>query len=374
MQNIILTIFLLTLFSSCSDEKKSSKVATNHPVATLIVEAKNTPVSFIYVAQAQSSHLVNIQARVNGFLDKRVYTEGSVVNKDDVLFVMDKRPFEAQAAAARASKQRQVAAHQTAKSNLDRVRPLAKLNALSQKDLDDAIGTYETTAAAISQAEAQLEVALLNLSYCTIETPIDGITSFAQVQDGTYLNAIDSKLTTVSALDPIWINFSLSDNQLQSLRDQVEEGLLIFPKDGKFKVKVIMVNNKFFPHVGEITFREPYYNVDTGTFLIRATIVNPKGLLRPNQYVRAQVEGAIRPNAILVPQTAVFQSAQGMYVWVINADNKAEYRPVTVGEWQNKSWFITEGLSSGDQVVVDGGIDLSPDSIVTVTNIAKGIK
>lgn len=342
-------------------------------VTTYIVEAKDVPVSFQYVAQTQSSHQVNIQARVSGFLDKRVYTEGEIVKAGQVLFLMDKKPFEVQVEAQQAAVNRQKAALETARLNLERVKPLSKLNALSQKDLDDAIGTFETNSASLEQSKANLETALLNLSYCTITSPLDGITSAALQQDGTYLNVVDSQLTTVSALSPIWVNFSLSENQIENYRDQVDQGHLLPPKSDKYVVKVIQVNGKIFPHTGTITFTEPYFNPQTGTFLIRASVDNPDAYLRPNQYVRAQVEGAIRPNAILVPQKAVQQSAKGQYVWVVNKEGKADFRPVTVGDWQGNNWFITDGLNTGDEVVVDGGIKLQAGVPVTVKHQIKDL-
>lgn len=332
----------------------------------MIVEGKDAPVSFEYVAQTQSSHLVNIQARVSGFLDKRVYKEGELVKKDQVLFIMDKKPFQTQVDAAKAAVDRQQAALETARLNLARVKPLAELNALSQKDLDDAKGTFETNSASVEQAKAQLETALLNLSYCTITSPIDGITSSAQQQEGTYLNAADAQLTTVAALSPIWVNFSLSENQIQNLQDQVKKKQLILPKNEKFVVKVIQVNGEVFPHTGEITFTEPYFNAQTGTFLIRATVANPDGILRPNQYVRAKIEGAIRPNAFLIPQRAVQQSAKGNFVWIVNKESKADFRPVNVGDWQGDNWFINDGLEAGDEVIVDGGITLHAGDLVKV--------
>lgn len=340
-------------------------------MTTQFIEAKDTPVSFTYVAQTQSSHLVNIQARVNGFLDQRVYTEGDFVKQDEILFIMDRKPFEAQVAAYEAALESKKAAHQVAVLNLERVKPLAKLNALSQKDLDDAIGSYETTLAAIAQAEAELETARLNLSYTTIRSPLDGITSAAIQQDGTYLNMADSQLTTVSALNPIWVNFSISEYQLQDFRDQIKSGKLIPPANEEYSVKVIQVNGEFFPETGSITFTEPYFNPETGTFLIRATLANPEGVLRPNQYVRAQISGAIRPNAILIPQRAVQQSSKGHFVWVIDKDHKAAFRPVVVGDWDGDNWFIDQGLSSGDQVVVDGAMNLTPGASVTVTKVLK---
>lgn len=366
-------LLVLLLACSCNKEKgpdKNAKEGT--PVTITIIEPKDIPISFEYVAQTQSSHLVNIQARVNGFLEKRIYTEGEIVKKDQVLFLMDKKPFQAQVDAAQAAVNRQKAALETARLNLARVEPLTKLNALSQKDLDDAKGNYETSGASVEQAKAQLITALLNLSYCTITSPIDGITSAALQQDGTYLSMADSQLTTVSALTPIWVNFSLSENQIQNYYDQVKKGKLLPPPKDEYIVKVIEVNGNIFPQTGKITFTEPYFNAQTGTFLIRASVDNPEALLRPNQYVRARVEGAIRPNAILIPQRAVQQSAKGQFVWVINNEDLVDFRPVQVGDWKGDGWFINEGLSAGEKVVVDGGIKLhAGDKVIIKQNLDK---
>lgn len=359
----------LLLFGAVScGSKNDTKNVKKGPatVTAYLVEARDVPVSVEYVAQTQSSHLVNIQSRVSGFLEKRVYTEGSMVKAGDVLFLMDMKPFEVQVEAAQAAVARQEAALETARLNLARVKPLAALNALSQKDLDDATGTYQTNFATLEQTNAQLKTAELNLSYCTITSPLDGITSSALQQEGTYLNVSNSQLTTVSALSPIWVNFSLSENQIQHFDDQISSGQLIVPKDNEFEVKVIQINGKIFPHTGKITFKEPYFNPQTGTFLIRANVDNPDGYLRPNQFVRARIEGAVRPHAILIPQRAVQQSTKGQFVWVINSEDKAEFRPVTVGDWQGENWFILDGLKSGERIVLDGGVALRAEDSVQV--------
>jgi membrane fusion protein (multidrug efflux system) len=282
---------------------------------------------------------------------------------------MDKKPFQTQVDAAKAALARQEAALEVARLNLARVKPLSEQNALSQKDLDNAIGSFQSSGASVEQAKAQLETALLNLSYCTITSPIDGITSAAQQQEGTYLNMADSQLTTVSALNPIWVNFSLSESQIQSFRDQVKKGQLLPPIRDEYEVKVIQLDGSVFPYSGKITFTEPYFNPQTGTFLIRASVENPDGLLRPNQYVRAKVEGAIRPDAILIPQKAVQQSAKGQFVWVVNAENKAEFRPVIVGDWYGNDWFIIDGLKSGEQIVTDGSITLHAGDSVKIKQV-----
>lgn len=369
MTNRFLLFVSLFFVLGCGRSQNGSAQTNEQavPVTTVTVEAKDVPVTFEYVALTQSSRLVNIQARVNGFLDKRVYTEGEVVHEGQVLFLMDKKPFQVQVDAAQAALARQKAASETARLNLARVKPLTELNALSQKDLDDAIGTFETSAASVNQATAQLETALLNLSYCTITSPLNGITSAALQQDGSYINMADSKLATVAALTPIWVNFSLSAYQLQNYRNQIAKGLLLPPKNDEYEIRVILIDGSLFPHVGRITFTEPFFNSQTGTFLIRASVDNPDGILRPNQYVQVRVEGALRPNAILIPQRAVQQSARGHFVWVVESDGKVHFRPVEVGDWHGEDWFITQGLFSGELVVVDGGINLHPGDRVKIT-------
>jgi membrane fusion protein (multidrug efflux system) len=362
--------FLFLIAFSCSNEKKSPETSPKGSAVVTAYQIKthDVPIYFEYVAQTQSSHLVNIQARVTGFLEKRVYTEGETVKEGQVLFLMDKKPFEAQVHAAEAAVARQKAALETARLNLARVKPLSQLNALSQKDLDDATGQFETNAASLEQTKAQLETAILNLSYCTIASPIDGITSSAQQQDGTYISPNNSLLTTVTAISPIWVNFSLSESELQNYEEQVKKGQLQPPENKEYDIKVIQMNGKVFPHTGKITFTEPYFNPKTGTFLIRASVENPEGILRPNQYVRARIEGAKRPNAILVPQRAVQQSAKGPFIWIIK-DGKADFRPITVGDWKGEYWFITEGLHAGEEIVVDGTVGLHPGDSLKIKEI-----
>jgi membrane fusion protein (multidrug efflux system) len=358
-------IFVLIINTNC---KKEGKPQAGGPaeVSVIMVEPRDTPVTFEYVAQAQSSQLVNIYSRVSGFLDKRVYTEGSMVKEGQVLFLMDKKPFQVQVDGYTAALARQKAAFETARMNLERTKPLAEKKALSQKDLDDATGRYESAAAAVEEAKAQLENAKLNLSYCTITSPISGITSAAMQQDGTYINAPNSQLTTVAVLSPMWVNFSLSENDMAKLRDEVEKKMLIPPREKNHEVEIVLVDGSIFPQKGRITFMEPSYNPQTGTFLLRASFTNPNGILRPNQYVRARVKGFIRPNAILVPQRAVQQGAKGHFIWVVNKEGKAESRPVVVGDWMGNDWFISQGLHAGDQVVVDGGLALRPGEPVKI--------
>ena len=305
---LALVALAVTLVAGCGREAPKPPAKGPIEVTVQTVERQNVPVTAVYVAQTQSSQAVNIQARVAGWLDKRVYVEGSVVKNGQILFQMDPKPFQAQLDAAQAALQRQQAALQVATQNLNRTKPLAQQNALSQKDLDDAQGQYEQTAAAVEQAKAQVTTAQLNLSYTTIRSPVDGVSSYAVVADGTYMSPQNSQLTTVSVLTPMWVNFSVSENEMERIRNDVRAGLLQLPEGGKFIVEIEMVDGNLFPYTGLITFADPSYNATTGTFMLRATVNNPSGVLRPNQYVRVRLKGATRPNAIVVPQRAVHEA------------------------------------------------------------------
>jgi membrane fusion protein, multidrug efflux system len=351
--------------SGCKKQEAARQVPPAE-VTTVTVEPRDVPVTFEYVAQVQSSRQVNIQARVNGFLDKRMYTEGSIVKEGTILFVMDKKPFQVQLDQAKAMLAKQQAAYEITSKNLDRVKPLTAANALSQKDLDEAQGQFESAAAAVEQAKASVAQAELNLSYTDITSPVTGITSSAMQADGTYLSPSNSLLTTVAVISPAYVNFSLSENERLSLRDSVAKGKLILPKDMNFEAEVVLADGKVFPHTGQVTFMDPSFNSQTGTFLIRATVENPDNLLRPNQFVHLRLKGPVKPKAILVPQRAVRSSAKGQFVWVIDKDGKAQQRPVIVGDWHDNDWFIDEGLQTGEQVIVDGSLTLGPGSPVTV--------
>jgi membrane fusion protein (multidrug efflux system) len=371
--SIVWIIAVAVILLACKHEK-AAPAASSRPPAVSVMEIvpQDVPVAFEYVAQTHSSHLVNIQARVSGFLDRRLYTEGAVVKAEQVLFQMDAKPFQVQLARAEAALAKQVAALETSRLNLARTKPLVELNALSQKDLDDATGQYQSAAAAAEQARAQVEAARLNLSYTTITSPVTGVSSSARQTDGTYISPQNSLLTTVAVLSPMWVNFSISENEMQKYRDQTAQGLLIPPENKEYAVEIILVDGSTYPHTGRITFAEPSYDAQTGTFLVRASVHNPDGILRPNQYVRARLKGAVRPRAILLPQRAVQQGSKGHFVWVVGTNSSVEQRPVVVGGWHGDDWFIFEGLKSGEQVVIDGALTLQPGMAVTARPYAVG--
>ena len=354
----------LALIAACSKEAPPTPARGPVQVTVETVAPKDVPVSFEYVGQTQSSRQVQIVARVTGFLDRRVYTEGSLVKAGQLMFVQDPKPFQAALDGAKAALAQQEARLQTARDNLNRVRPLVALNALSRKDLDDATGAEQAAQAAVDMARANVQQAELNLGYTKIASPVTGLSSFAKVQDGAYVGNENNLLTYVEQVDPIYINFSISENDLLKIRSDSAAGRLRLPAREDFEVQVVLADGSLFPGKGRITFSNADFNQKTGTYLVRATLSNPGAALRPGQFVRVRVSGAVRPNAITVPQQAVLQGAKGHFVVVVDKESKAEIRPVEVGAWFGDAWFIDRGLAAGDVVVVDGMVRLSPGALV----------
>ena len=370
-------LFILSFLSSflvgCHEENVVSKPPSPPPAVSLItISPKDVPVFFEYIAQTQSSQLVNIQARVNGYLDRRVYMEGSVVQAGEILFELDAKPYKASLDQALAVLSQQKAAYETARLDYNRIKALAEQKVATPKDLDDATGKYLTSAAAVEQASAQVETAKLNLSYTTITSPVTGVSGSARQAEGTYINQQNNQLTEITVLSPMWVNFSLTESEILKYKEQIAKGLLIPPKDEEYEVEVIRLDGSIFPHTGRITFAEPSFNAQTGTFLVRTSVDNPDGTLRPNQNVHVRLKGAVRPNSILVPQRSVQESSRGQFVWVMDKDHRVEQRPVIIGKWHGNDWFILEGLVAGDQVVTDGVLRLRSGMTVTAKPLEAG--
>ncbi|MGH8507731.1 MAG: efflux RND transporter periplasmic adaptor subunit [Gammaproteobacteria bacterium] len=337
-------------------------------VAVLTIAPRSIPYVKTFVAQTESSRAVDILARVSGFLDRIAYEEGQLVKEGQVLFQLDQKPFMAQLEAARGELKQQEARLWTAQANYRRVKPLAAENAVSQSDLDRATGEVQEASAAVYAAQAKVKEAELNLSYTTIRSPVRGIASKANLREGAYVNSIspDAKLTYVAALMPMWVNFSVTQNQMAERRDEADKGRLVVPKDNEYEVELVLSDGTVYPESGRINFADPSFSPQTGTFLVRATVANPKGALRPGMFVTARVKGAMRPNAILVPQKAVQEGANGQYVYLVAANGTVELRPVIVGEYSGDDWVIKEGLKSGDRVVLEGLQRLAPGAPVKV--------
>jgi len=366
---ILLCIGLVTLLGGCG--KTESPPPQPPEVTILTVAPQDTPVTFDFVGSTASSQQVEVRARVNGFLDERLYTEGNIVKQGEVMFQMDEKPFQAQLDSAQSALAQQQAKLWTAQANLKRVKPLARANALSKKELDDAQGSVNAAAAAVDMARADVDTAQLNLGYTTIDAPVTGASSFARIQNGAYVNAQSGPLTYVARLDPIWVDFSLSEDEMLKFRQERKSGQLRIPESSELVIKLVLADGSVYAQTGRVFFQDANYSTETGTFLVRATFSNPDGELRPGQFVRVRVQGATRPNAILVPQQAVLQGAQGFFVWIVDDEGKAQVRSIQVGDWQGDNWFITKGLSPGDKVITDGIVRLAKGVPVQVVEKGK---
>ena len=338
-------------------------------VTVITVQPQTIPFTPNFVAQTESSRQVNIVARVSGYLDKIAYQEGEVVKEGQVLFQLDPKPFQAQLDAARGELQSQQARFTTAEANLGRVKPLAAQNALSQSDLDRAQGEFDASKAAVFSARAKVTEAELNLGYTTIRSPVSGLASRSLQRQGAYINSLapEAMLTYVAAIDPIWVNFSVSQNQMAKWRNETSKKLMIEPKNRDYEIEIVLSDGAVYSYRGKINFSDPSFSQDTGSFLVRAVLPNPKRELRPGMFVTAYAKGALRPNAIVVPQLAVQQGSNGHLVYVVKQDGTAEVRPVVVGDYYGeKEIVILTGLHAGDRVVVDGVLRVVPGQPVKI--------
>ena len=344
------------------------------PVSVLEVKAVTVPVQFEYVGQTAGSKEAEVRARVQGVLERRTYQEGGYVKSGQLLFVIDPRPYAAQVQAAEADLARAQAQYAQAKRNFDRVKPLADSNALSRREFDEAVSNEEIGAAAIKQAQARLTEARLNLGYTTVSSPVNGYASRAQKSEGSLVSpGQESLLTTVSQVDPIHVKFSVSEQEQLRLTRLLESGKIAAPSIEKgarngYSVLVRLSDGSTYPRAGKLGFVDTRINPSTGSFDAQAEIPNPDHALLPGQFVRVVLQGATRPDAIVVPQRAVLDSPQGKFVYVPGKSQDgrdvALPRPVTVGDWVEldgqQQWIVESGLKPGDSVIVEGTAKLFP--------------
>ncbi len=358
----------VTFLTACSKEVPAP---VRKPPEVVVLEVTPRTIPFVptFVAQTESSRQVNIVARVSGFLDRIAYEEGELVREGALMFQLDPKPFKVQLNAALGEMQSQQARLATAQANYARVKPLAEQDALPQADLDRAKGELDAATAAVFSAKAKVEGAELNLGYATINSPVTGLASRALQRQGAFVNstADSSLLTYVAAVDPIWVNFSISQNQISNWNAAARKGEVVPPANQNYVVDIVLPGGVPYPHKGKISFSDPSFSPDTGSFMVRAVLPNPKMELRPGMFVTANMNGAMRPNAIVVPQLAVQQGSNGHFVYVIKTGDVAEVRPVVVGEYVGTDdIMVLQGLNAADRVVVGGVLKVVPGNTVTV--------
>ena len=344
-------------------------------VTTLVVQPRTLPVSYEYVGQTTGAKEVEVRARVTGILEKRLYAEGTPVKAGQPLFLIDPKPLETQAAAADAEVVRARAAVAQAEREVARMKPLAERRAVGQKEADDAVSNAELARALQKAAEAKQAEANLNLGYTRVNAPIAGLASRANKSEGSLVNANETLLTTVWQVDPIWVPFNVSENDQLVLNRAVAAGRLVLPKNNAWDVTVKLSDGSTYPRRGRINFSDPRVNPSTGTYEMRAEIGNADGVLKPGQFVRVELKGAVRNDAIALPQVAVLDGTQGKFVYVPGKDKDgkdiAVVRPVTLGAWVEADganlWLVEAGIKAGDTVIVDGIARLQPGAAIALS-------
>src|SRR5947208_1463071 len=215
-------------------------------------------------------------------------------------------------------------------------------------------------------ARARLTEAKLNLSYTKVESPVAGITGRSMRQEGSLISGPDALLTSITQVDPIWVNFGVPDNEQAQIQKEVQAKQLALPKDGNFEVALRRADGSLYEKTGRLNFADVRVSPATGTRETRAELPNPGGALKPGEFMRVILRGATRPDALTVPQAAVLEGPQGKFVYLVNEKNQAEPRPVEAGEWAGQSWIITGGLKPGERVIVDGVMRLGPGAPVRI--------
>jgi membrane fusion protein (multidrug efflux system) len=337
-------------------------------VNVITVQAKTLPAVFEYTGQTAGSREVEVRARVAGILQKRNFAEGGAVQQGQSLYTIDSAPFQAALARTEADVAAADARLAQAKRNAVRLKPLFEAKAVSQKEYDDAVSGEQIADADLKAARARAIDAKLNMDYTRVESPINGIASRSLASEGTLVSGPQTLLTTVSQVDPMYVNFGIAETENLKLRSEAAAGRLVLPKDGRFDVNVKQADGTTYARVGKMNFSDVRISNVTGSSEARAELPNPQGLLRPGQFVHVMLSGATRPNAILVPQRAVLEGPGGKFVYTVNKESKAEPHPVVVGDWVGDSWIIISGLTAGDQVIVDGVLKIRPGAPVRIAD------
>jgi membrane fusion protein, multidrug efflux system len=330
------------------------------------VVARDVAVDFEYPGQTAGSREVEIRARVDGIIEKRLYEEGSRVKAGQQLFVIAPATYEAAAAVAAANVATAEANVSKAQRDYDRFKPLIETHAISQMEFDNTASALEVARASLKAAQAQSNSARINLAYTDVRAPISGMIGRAlKVEGALAIASSDSLLATMAQTDPIDVYFAVSESDHNKIQSEIAAGSLVLPKEGKrFVVKLRTNEGQWLNQSGQLNFSDYKADSNTGAYTSRARFANSGAELTPGQFLRVVLAGATRPNAVAVPQRAVLANATGKFVYVVGKgkDGKpvAEPRPVTPGEWVRLSgdepngWVIRQGLNAGDQVIVDG--------------------
>lgn len=327
------------------------------PPEVLVMDAatRDVPVFREWIGTIDGSENAEIRARVTGYLTKRDYDEGSLVKKDQLLFEIDQRPFEAALAEAKSQLEQAKAVQLATQAEKERSDKLFDQKVISVQEHTNKTQLNEANISKVSSLEASLEQAQLNLNFCKVTAPVEGIVGIAKAQVGDLVGTGSAVvLTSISTLDPAKILFPVSEADYLAANQRVQETLTKPLDQRPESIELVLADGSTFPNKGRLLSVDRQVQASTGTILVTALVRNPGSVLRPGFFARARIVAQVLKNAVVVPQRAVSE-VQGAYqLGIIGADGKAEIRPVKVGSRTGTDWVITTGLKAGEKVVVEG--------------------
>jgi len=370
------------VFSGCGEQKERKKTGAPAPATAVVVAPvleKTVPLSLDLVARIQAKETVELRARVAGFLEKQLFQEGREVKKDQILYIIDRKPYEAKRASAMAQLAMAKAQVEQAGARLDKARkdvarltPLAREQAVPQQDLDTALAQEVMARADVSQAKANVEKAKadvvqaeLDLGYCTITAPFDGLIGRSLVNPGNLVGRNESTLlNSVSLVDPIWVSFSIPEADYLRFARRGRQDRTSRPPD----MVIILADDSVYAHKGRSVMADRTMDIQTGTFSVVAEFPNPDGLLRPNQFARVRFPAELIENAVLVPRRAVMEQQSARVVYVVTPENRVALRTVVLGEAFQNMVIVKRGLEKGERVIVEGLLKVRPGMTVAPTD------
>ncbi|WP_295728477.1 efflux RND transporter periplasmic adaptor subunit [uncultured Muribaculum sp.] len=327
-----------------------------------------------YVGRVRASQFVEVRARVEGYLEKMLFDEGSHVEKGQVLFIINPAPYQANVEKAQAQLKKNEAQARKAKRDLERVRPLYAQNAASRLDVDNAEAAYETAEAEVGMSRADLAQARLELSYTTVRSPISGRISERNVDLGTLVGpGAKSLLATIVKSDTVLIDFSMTSlDYLKSRERNVELGERDSSRSWQPYVTITLADNTVYLRRGLVDFADPQVDPKTGTFSVRATMPNPERAVLPGQFTKVKILLDVREDAVVVPAKSIVVERGASYVYVLLPSGKVEKRFVEIGAEVDNRVVVERGLAAGEMVVVEGQHKLSPGMTVDYTTVEEG--
>lgn len=323
-------------------------------VKVITATPRDVPIYEKWIGTLDGYPNAQIRAQVTGYLIKQDYVEGGEVKKGDLLFEVDPRPFQAVLDQALGRQAQDEAQYGKTQLDVQRFTPLAREKAISQQELDDATQANLMAEAAIKVDKAAVETAALNLSFCKITSPVDGIAGTAQAQIGDLVGPGTAVLTTVSTIDPMRVYFYISEQSYLAFYRQFTNAVERETSRSEMELQLILSDGSIYPLPGKWYFINRQVDINTGTLQVAAVFPNPDFILRPGQYGLVRAKTETRHGAITVPQRAVTELQGSYQVATVNAQGKVHIKTVQVGNQVGNNWLIESGLEAGDQVVVEG--------------------